>query len=786
MAQKRYGPTEDAGTVIVEEESEKTIQKATLGVTAYTGPLERGPVGELITTTGKRDLLRKTGGLIPETLLPDACQDFWDHSKGAGLLLLYRVTDGNEVVATLDVYDRTTPTRNLVGRIDAHDGGGWGGRRDTVVADLDTVPTDITSETTVKLPDLYVVAADKWKGGTITFTETGTSYAIVSNTAGDGITGAVVTVAADAKMLTDYGAGTDEEITLKLVSQDAWGQEKKLAVKFTDGQDKPSTEFGMYVYLNGALVREYPDLSGNPISERYWVDLVNDDDANHYVEVTDLWTGAHTADTRPANHFGEVDSAEIAEKVLTIDTVLFQVDSSNVSNDATLGVFTIGSKCIKDTLKVTYVLASTEWSVESTDKMVHHVFPPADGIVPTAYPADNDYSFGFTVDDGTTPVDTDYFLVTALPLVEDEAIGGKIFLPEEAWAPVGGFAITDNDEGTATIVSGDMTNGGTITGDVKYRLEFAQELQDGYDGLAELAAADYTPAYEVNTSPFNDTVDEGYGLIKFATPSVTTDLDSSNAQSVEIAGRSYTKDKNHQYRYEIPSNKTDEYEVKTYVQDTLGKTEYAKVCHSGYCKVDHPVLKGRLRTIPTTGMIHGREASTARTYKGFHKVAAGVEVDFPRIKELMHGKRVLNGEVLNPAGIQRIVRKGGKYVLWGAKLPYEDPAFKFCQHREMLSHWEQNLSTSFDWIIYAINDAEERPGAIAALKSFFLPEWRNRALRGSSLDEAAPIKVDEENNDDATMAAGDMQAEVGPLRLADTVERFIITISKAGIFETVV
>jgi hypothetical protein len=46
--------------------------------------------------------------------------------------------------------------------------------------------------------------------------------------------------------------------------------------------------------------------------------------------------------------------------------------------------------------------------------------------------------------------------------------------------------------------------------------------------------------------------------------------------------------------------------------------------------------------------------------------------------------------------------------------------------------------------------------------------------------------VDEEINDDATRAAGDMHAEVGPLKLADCVERFIITISKAGIFETVV
>ena len=76
----------------------------------------------------------------------------------------------------------------------------------------------------------------------------------------------------------------------------------------------------------------------------------------------------------------------------------------------------------------------------------------------------------------------------------------------------------------------------------------------------------------------------------------------------------------------------------------------------------------------------------------------------------------------------------------------------------------------------------EWPGLISSFKAFFKPEWRKRAIRGDTLDDAAKIKIDDENNTNLTMASGDLNAEI-KLRLPDTVERFVITIGKAGIFE---
>ena len=75
--------------------------------------------------------------------------------------------------------------------------------------------------------------------------------------------------------------------------------------------------------------------------------------------------------------------------------------------------------------------------------------------------------------------------------------------------------------------------------------------------------------------------------------------------------------------------------------------------------------------------------------------------------------------------------------------------------------------------------------ALSALTSYFLPEWQpKRAIRGKTFAEAAIFKLDAELNTDAVRANGDMIAEV-KLKLADTVERFIIRIGKQGIFESV-
>lgn len=777
MAQRRYGPTLDAGTVILEEESQKTITPSTLGSTAYVGILERGEIGEVIEVGSKKDLLAKTGGYIPDSLLPDCAQDFWDHSDGAGALFLLRVTDGSEVKSHLTLYDRKT-SRNAVVKIEAKNGGTWGGKRQTWVVDLDDVSTDI-AETTIDLPIAFTVLKNQLKGGTLTLSGAnsgaGGTWDIISNDASDGTTKTTVTLAADSKADTEFGAATDKECIILLDNVDSWGRDKHLAVVVKNGKVNPSTEWELEVYLDDKLVKVFENLNSDPNSENYFVDLINDDDSNHYIAVTDLWTGAITADCRPANHYGSVADTEISEKVLNIGTALVLVDSS-LAGANTIGTFTFGSAVIPDTYEVEY--DTTDWTVKSLNQQELHTFPNATGG--SAYSADNIYSIGFTVTE-SSPSNGEKFTITVLPLREDEAIGGTIYLENVSGASTSGYLISDNAEGSASIANGDLTIGGTLPSSVTYRLEYKQELQFGYDGIWNLADSDFTEKYDLSLSKFEDLKNQGYGLIKFATPGISkrTDVDPT---TVEKAGVAYAEARNHQYRYEIPKTITDEFNAKSHVQDTLGKNTYSKLTFPSWCYVSDPILSGRLKEIPVTGMVHGYEARVARTYNGYHKAAAGIDIKLSRIKKLHTGNRILNGEILNPAGITRIDKRNGNYVLWGNRIPYTDSAFKFAIHRETLSYYEHVLAANFDYIIFAINDKEEWPGLIANLKSFFLPQWRNRALRGDTFEEAASIKVDDENNTNLTMAAGDMNAEI-KLRLADLVERLILTVSKAGIFE---
>jgi phage tail sheath protein FI len=185
-----------------------------------------------------------------------------------------------------------------------------------------------------------------------------------------------------------------------------------------------------------------------------------------------------------------------------------------------------------------------------------------------------------------------------------------------------------------------------------------------------------------------------------------------------------------------------------------------------------------------TGMIHGREARMAADWDGHHKAQAGQDAILPDVLELPTGDAVLNEEYLNPLGINVVKKLKGNFVLWGDRTLWLTTEWKWKHQRELMSYYEHVLQESFDFIIFAINDPETDAQALTSLQSFFLPEYVKRAIRGNTFEDAAILKVDSENNTDATRATGDLYADVS-LMLADTVERFNIRIGKQGIFESV-
>jgi phage tail sheath protein FI len=301
---------------------------------------------------------------------------------------------------------------------------------------------------------------------------------------------------------------------------------------------------------------------------------------------------------------------------------------------------------------------------------------------------------------------------------------------------------------------------------------------DGNHGVVD---STYTSGpWDVSSPFFNRLFDKGFGLVKFATPGVTS-------AAVQQAGKAYAAAKNYQYRYEVLSSIVTESAAITYVNDTLGRDDFVAVAFPSYYSGIDPndTGEGKWKEIPLTGLIHGREARMAADYDGYHKAAAGVDAKLPGVLAIPTLEAVLDEEQLNPQGLQVIKKKKGNFVIWGDRIPFTDPTWKWKHQREQMSYYEHVLQENFDWIIFMINDPITQPLALVALQTFFLPEWTpKRALRGDTFEEAAILKVDNEINTDATRDAGDMHAKVS-LRLADTIERFIIEIGKQGIFESV-
>lgn len=888
MAQKRYGPTRAAGVVVIEKEGDKQIEPGALGMVGYAGVLERGPVGELIVALDKNTFEKVCGGRIPDSLLPDACFDYYNLANGAGGILVVRVTDGNEVAANIPVYTRHLP-RVQLGVLHAHNGGRWGGKKAYYTDDVAVVGTDITATTLITGVATWTV--DQWKGGYIELAGVpNTRYKILGNTAAG-----IITVEADSTMAADLAAGDDPTNAryYLVLENDA----KELAVLFEDGQENPTTEFGISVTLDGDVVLEEPNLSTDPDSGRYWVSVLNDNTANYYVEAEDLYTGSHVPAARPANHYSTFSSLtatvltaviyefaissagggdptfalgttddEMLEQTITLD--MTAATTFNASSDrfgdlgsGTFGVLfepnnrwtppftvTAGSNPMAavDTITIVYkpfiadslingflypdkdtdrrlryrIVSNTHdtITVASGSDMATDVGPVAgvaatgsitevatadhvdgetlvledtEGVVVTfyydvtgtfvpggGYNATNvqmDISADVTASDVATTVRA--AINAAAIAITAGGAAGNITLAQDNTGADGNNAILETVANVSYVVTG-FTGGITASTD-EFMVEAYIPMSGGRDGVSALVDADYTTGpWSTTDSPYLQLQGKNLGLVKFATPGVT-------ATAVQQAGAAFAQARNHQYRYEVPASVLTEQAVDEYINDTLGRNDYAVVSFpsQGYTP-DIDSTDGKLKLVSLTGLIHGREASVARNYDGYHKAQAGIDVTLPGIQKLPTGDAVLNEEYLNPLGINIIKKVKGNFILWGDRTLWTDPAWKFKHQRELMSYYELVLQENFDFIVFAINDPETQDVALTTLNAFFLPEFVKRAVRGNKFTDAVKIKIDNENNTNATRAAGDMYADIS-LRLADTVERFIMRIGKQGIFESV-
>lgn len=758
MANRRYGPTLGAGVVIKEQDADKPIQQAQLGVTGYMGILERGPIDQIFLCSKKKDFQQKAGTYIPESQVPDVAFDFYNLSNGAGELWLKRIVDGTQREAELILFSRHSPIRQAVLKVTAgyagkSNPGRWAGKQQIIVGNYSGVTQNtLTTGKTMKL--------NEFKGALLRLSAVpGKSYEVLSNS-----TAGVMTFASDVKLVTDINGSTNMLYSIELANSG-----KELSIMVIDGEDNPTEEFGLVAYLNGAEVKRYKNLSMNPDSANYVEKAINDDSSNYYFKVEDIATGTINASTRPANHYGKIKTVSATSLSMDIHEMVYTV--ADVLAIPVLGTLTYGGSIKRDTLTLTCTTASPGAAVFSVVSGVQGALANlTEGV---AY-VGNEYIVGFTLSTAAGEFTVgDVITIELFPLPVNGLAGGFL-VPDYVNARRTKFQIVSNTASSITVKTGsDMTSVGAIND--QFMVEYPAGLGKGYDGVDGVVDATYIAAWDTASSQFNALFGKNKGLVKLATPGVT-------ATQVQKAGLNYADAKNYQYRVEIPANIVDESAAEQYINETIGRNDFGKVCFPSYAYVTNPLGAGT-KLVSMTGSIHGREALVAKNYNGYHKVAAGVDVTLPNVIKLPTEEKVLDEELLNPAGINVLKFNKGNCIIWGARSISIDPAFRFVQKREQLSHYENVLRENFDWIIFAIQNPSTKVKGKTSLVSYFLTEFNNGALNGKTFEEACSIKIDDENNTPLTESNGDLNAEI-KLRLADTVERFIITMGQAGIFES--
>lgn len=772
MATRIFGPIRAAGTQITELEGDKPIQAGALGWCGLAGILEKGPVGELIQLSSKDLATRRIGSYIEDSLCPDAIYDFFNLAGGAGGVLAVRVTDGNEVQSQYNLYARVGSKLTPVGNLKAHNGGTWGGKRKKYTGVVSAIG-DVTN-TTLTTGDSSTFETDEYKNGYIQLQGVGsTQYPIISNTSAG-----VFTVASDQTMRDDLDAGTPADLEYYIYRDN---DSKALSVEIRNGEDDPDNMFGLFIYVDGVLVNKYSNLSMDPTSAYYWVDIINNDDSNYEVVAEDTWTGAITASVRPANHYGISDTGGIAETTLTAIIHDYTITSPGGASVAvTLGTTT--DEMVEDTITIT-MTSATAGNVVSAKFGAIGAITTATEFNPPAGTGGctdkNKWGFPFTVPADASFAADDIIVINYKPFIADELIGGALY-PDQTNSSDRrtSFRITDNTHKVITVASGsDMTAVATAGDD--FMVIAPREFEGGRDGNADIVDADYNQqAWDISTSPFLQVIDRGFGLIKFATPGVYS-------TSVQQNGVNYAFTKNHQYRIEIDPNITTDDGADEFVNDTIGRNNYESVLFPSYGYVADPEASGtgRLKLVSLTGMIFGREARMAVDNEGYHRAAAGVNAILPGVLKLTTGDRIIDEELLNPRGIGVIKKKQGNYVIWGDRLPSSDPTWRWKHQREVMSYFEITLMENFDWIVYSLNNVDTQQRALASLRSFFTPEFTKGALNGATFDDAITIKIDSENNTDLDEENGDLFADIR-LRIVGTVERFRIRIGKMGVFES--
>lgn len=208
-------------------------------------------------------------------------------------------------------------------------------------------------------------------------------------------------------------------------------------------------------------------------------------------------------------------------------------------------------------------------------------------------------------------------------------------------------------------------------------------------------------------------------------------------------------------------------QVKTY-RKTLNAWTGALAYPWG--KTNDP-LTNTLKSVPTCGHLMGVYARTISN-RGIHKAPAGIDANVRGFVEMVTVLSPADVSTLNPVGVICICsRPNAGIVVWGARsLNSSDSTMRYVTDGLLNLNIKRSLYNGTQFAVFEPNDEKLWSIVEATCVSFLETLRTSGALKGDA-DEAYYVTVDESNNTEDTINAGQLNIEIGysPVKPAEFV-----------------
>jgi len=321
----------------------------------------------------------------------------------------------------------------------------------------------------------------------------------------------------------------------------------------------------------------------------------------------------------------------------------------------------------------------------------------------------------------------------------------------------------------------------TITAGTALRPAYTNPLifTSGTDGSAP-AAADYTGASNAVLKEF-DVLERP--LVVFAPElgnQITSSFTEANVQTVQNAMTSWAADNGKAFVVlDTQSGKTPA-TVITY-SNALTASSNAGMYYPNFYVTDSKAQSANaLRLVGPASAVAGLMLATDRAF-GPHKSTAGISAKLAGAIALEYAFTSTELDNLNtatnPVNAIRNLPGAGIVVMGGRTLKASSSITKYISTRRSLFYIKRQMEVLTQFALFE-NNSEVLWSRIRTSLTAFLNEYRNQGgLRGASVEQSFYIKVDAENNDATSIAAGIVNVEVG-VALERPAEFVVITLSQ--------